>query len=212
VLDQLRTDGRYDNTIFMLASDNGMGWGAHRVTGKVAPYTAQMPLYVSWPAVIGPTTSINSTLVSNIDVAPTLCEIAGCAMGPYFNAYGVDGLSFAGLLDPADYSSVPNRDSIVVEGIGGTIPFFKAIMTGPNHPRGQWLLVKYSNGQKELYDVSGGECVFWSVGMPGDPCMLKNLTRLRPNVRKALAAELATEWGPVLPPAALTTSPSDGAP
>ena len=117
-------------------------------------------------------------------------------MGPYFDGYGVDGHSFAGLIDPAQYSSVPQRDSIVIEGVGGGIPFFEAIMTGANNPLGQWLFVRYTGGERELYNVSGGSCSSWSVGDPGDPCMLHNLTRLRPNVRKALAKELALDWGP----------------
>jgi arylsulfatase A-like enzyme len=195
VIDALTIQGRYENTIFVLASDNGMGWGAHRVTGKIAPYTAQMPLRISWPAVIGPTTRQDATLVSNIDIAPTLCDIAGCQMGPYPNGYSVDGSSFAGLIDPTLFSSVPNRNSIVVEGVGGGVPFFEAIMTGANHPLGQWLFVRYSTGEKELYNVSGGPCFAWSSGAPGDPCMLSNVTRSRPNVRKKLAAELTAEWG-----------------
>jgi len=196
VVDELKTERRYDNTIFVLTSDNGMGWGAHRIPGKIAPYTAQMPLYISWPAGIGAPLTQDAHLVSNIDVAPTLCEIAGCRMGPYFDGYGVDGQSFAGLIDPAQYSSVPQRDSIVVEGVGGGIPFFEAIMTGANNPLGQWLFVRYATGEKELYNVSGGPCASWAAGDPGDPCMLHNLTRLRRHIRKALAAELTLDWGP----------------
>jgi len=208
VLDELKAEGRYDNTIFVLASDNGMGWGAHHIPGKIAPYTAQMPLYISWPAVIDGPMSQDANLVSNIDVAPTLCEIAGCQMGPYFNGYGVDGQSFAGLIDPARYSSVPQRDSIVIEGVGGGVPFFEAIMTGANNPLGQWLFVHYATGEKELYDVSGGPCASWSVGDPGDPCMLHNLTRLRPHLRKTLALELTVDWG--ASPISMTNHPGAG--
>ena len=210
VLDALRAQGRYDNTIFILTSDNGMGWGAHRIPGKIAPYTAQMPLHISWPAVLGATTHSDSTLLTNVDIAPTLCAIAGCQMGPYFNGYGVDGQSFAGLIDPAHFASVPQRDSIVVEGVGGGIPFFQAIMTGANNPLGQWLFVRYSTHEKELYDVSGGQCVFWAPGDHGDPCMLHNLTRLRPGIRHKLAAELTLEWG--ASPITLTDHPVAGRP
>jgi len=195
VLDTLRAQGRQDNTIFILTSDNGMGWGAHRIVGKVAPYTAQLPLYVSWPAVIGASRAEDPTLLSNTDIAPTLCEIAGCEMGPYPNGYGVDGQSFAGLIDQGTYSSVPERDSIFIQGAGGIVPSFKAIMTGANHPRGQWLLIRYvASGYKELYDMSGGPCASWQAGDPGDPCMLTNVARKQPGVRKSLVQELASEW------------------
>ncbi len=191
----LKAEGRYDNTIFILSSDNGMGWGAHRILGKIAPYTAQMPLYVSWPAVSGKSVSEDTTLVSNIDIAPTLCEIAGCTMGPYPDGYGVDGQSFAGLIGGGPDASAPHRDSIIVEGVGAGVPNFRAIMTGANNPLGQWLFVRYTaSGFKELYDMSGGQCVFWQAGDPGDPCMLNNVARKRPGIRKALARELAAGW------------------
>ncbi|MEP7158095.1 MAG: sulfatase-like hydrolase/transferase [Chloroflexota bacterium] len=192
----LNTQGRLANTLFILTSDNGMGWGAHRYSSKVAPYTAHMPLHVSWPAAInGPRSEVNG-LLSNTDVAPTLCEIAGCAMGPFPNGHGVDGQSFAGLIDDAKYSSVPIRDSIFIQGQAGTaVPAFRAIMTGANHARGQWLLIRYiDSGFKELYDMSGGPCATWQVGDPGDSCMLTNVARKRQGVRQALLQELANEW------------------
>ena len=29
-------------------------------------------------------------------------------------------------------------------------------------------------GEKELYDISGGSCLEWQKGDPGDPCELSN--------------------------------------
>jgi len=195
VVDELKAQDRYDNTIFMLTQDNGMGWGAHRLVAKIAPYTAEMNLYVAWPSVLGGATAKDSTLLSNIDLAPTLCEIAGCEMGPFANGFGVDGRSFAGLIDPTSFTSVPERDSIIIEnGDGGSVPAFRALLTGANHRRGRWLFVSYATSERELYNLAGGECWTWQTGNSGDPCMLTNVAWSRPNLRKTLAAELAAEW------------------
>ncbi|HEY8135846.1 MAG TPA: sulfatase-like hydrolase/transferase [Candidatus Limnocylindrales bacterium] len=200
IVDELRNEGRYNNTLFVLTSDNGMGWGAHRLPGKVAPYTAQMPLYVSWPAKSGPTQRIDETLLSNIDLAPTFCELARCEMGPYANGYAVDGQSFLGLIDASSSESRPERDSILIEGGGGGVPPFRAIMTTADHPLGQWFLIAYVGVRtKELYDVSGGQCVEWQAGDPGDPCMLVNVASSRKSIRAALMSELNDEWSGPLP-------------
>jgi hypothetical protein len=117
-------------------------------------------------------------------------------MGPFPNGFGVDGQSFAGLLD-SRYTSVPNRDSIILEGGASTggVPLFRALLTGANHRRGRWLFIRYvSTGERELYNMAGGPCITWATGTAGDPCMLENVAALKPNVRKALATELAAEW------------------
>jgi hypothetical protein len=179
--------------MFILTADNGMGWGSNRWARKIAPYTAPVTLHISWPAVIQEK-STNSTLVSNIDVAPTLCELAGCVMGPFPNGFGVDGESFAGILD-ARFTSRPTRDSIILEGGGDGVPAFRALLTGANHRSGRWLFIRYlSTGERELYNMAGGPCNTWAPGKTGDPCMLQNVSGQRPTLRKTLAAELAAEW------------------
>jgi len=59
----LTATGRINNTIFILTSDNGMGWGANRIEGKIAPYTVRMPLFITWPGVTPTTPTQNSTLL-----------------------------------------------------------------------------------------------------------------------------------------------------
>jgi arylsulfatase A-like enzyme len=38
---------------------------------------------MSWPAGLGTHAREVSELVSNIDLAPTFCDLGGCALGPY---------------------------------------------------------------------------------------------------------------------------------
>ena len=54
-----------------------------------------MPFFVSWPAALGTPPRTVSERVENIDLAPTLCELAGCTLGPYPNGQlPPDGNSF----------------------------------------------------------------------------------------------------------------------
>ena len=83
-LDELRAQGRPEPLV-ILTADNGMAWGAHRWLLKHVPYATPVPFFIRWPAVLGEAPATVPTTVSNVDVAPTLCAIAGCRMGPYRN-------------------------------------------------------------------------------------------------------------------------------
>ena len=84
VVDELELEGRLDNTVLLFTADNGVAWGAHRLAQrKQWPYTTPVPLLARWPAGHwGDTPVVNSELVSNIDLAPTFCELGGCTWGP----------------------------------------------------------------------------------------------------------------------------------
>ncbi len=95
---ELQRQGRLNNTIFILTADNGRGSGEHRLDGKTTPYTTLVPFYVAWPAERGSSPRTDRITLSNIDLAPTLCELAGCVVGPYPNGQQTaDGISARGL-------------------------------------------------------------------------------------------------------------------
>ncbi len=194
----LKSQGRYDNTLFVLTADNGMGYGAFRWVLKMAPHTAQMPLFMTWPAVMGAEPRSISNLLTNVDLAPTLCELAGCEMGPYPNGQPADGESFAGLIAPELSASVPQRTSIVLEEHGNTkVPRWRGIMTDPAQQKNgrQWFFIKYPGSTaKELYDLSGSPCYAWVPGMSGDPCMLTNLAKTKKGVLRSLTSQLRDGW------------------
>ena len=189
VRDALAARGRLDNTLFIYTSDNGMNEGEHRLGGKGAPYQTQIPFLISWPARLGTSPRTISERLENIDLAPTLCELAGCTMGPYPNGQvRPDGVSFAALLFN---SSASIARPFVLEdmpaGGSGAPPWFAVVSTrfSPLASTGcdaassrgcRWHYVEYpKTGERELYDVSHGPCWGWSVGRPGDPCELQNL-------------------------------------
>lgn len=143
----LEEKGVLDRTVVLFTSDNGLLLGEHRLRTKVWPYeeSIRVPLVVRTPwAQAG---STDRHLVLNIDIAPTLADLAGV-----IPPVPVDGQSFAGLLRGR---SPPGgwRTAFVVEYLAGARsrelpPSFEAVRTE------RYLYVKYENGWRELYDLA----------------------------------------------------------
>lgn len=103
LIDALKEDGLYDNTIIMFYSDNGglsIGGNAPTSTlplngGKGYLYEGgiRVPLIVKWKG-ITPNSSTNQ-YVSTVDFYPTLLQMAGIPLLP---AQHVDGVSFLPVL------------------------------------------------------------------------------------------------------------------
>jgi len=130
------------DVLWILTADNGLAYGSHRWWRKVVPYTTQVPLYVNWAAGRGTTPRSEGQAVSNIDMAPTLCAIAGCALGP------VDGLDWSALLTDAEWS-IP-RDEVLEQSPVRikTVPAWWALRSK------QWHYVRYETGERELYRLT----------------------------------------------------------
>jgi N-acetylglucosamine-6-sulfatase len=187
---ELAAQGRLADTLLVLTGDNGMSMGEHRLQGKQAPYVTQIPFYASWPLVLGTAPRTVWERLQNIDVAPTLCALSGCTLGPYPNGQArPDGLSFAALL--LGTRSHLSRDAVLDEmpetpGRASLAPPWFAVTTTAQSPLARegcaaaasggcrWHYVEYDTGERELYDVSNGPCWSWSDGA-GDPCELQNV-------------------------------------
>jgi len=108
VLDALQETGRLDNTLVIFTSDNGFFHGEHNgLTDKRLAYeeSIRIPLLVAGPGI--PRGKLLDQMVLNIDVAPTLYDIAGApAPSP------IHGRSFRPLLAGGD---VEWRDSFLYE-------------------------------------------------------------------------------------------------
>ena len=94
VMASLRERGVAQNTLILFTSDGGHFWGEHGLIDKRCAYeeSIRIPLLAHSPSLIKPGTKCEA-VVANIDVAPTLLELAGLAIPDT-----VDGQSFAGLL------------------------------------------------------------------------------------------------------------------
>jgi len=151
VRDELQAQGRLDNTLFVFTADNGMGWGEHRWDKKRLPYTTPVPLYMNWASRWGEEHQVISEGTSNIDLAPTFCEYAGCTLGPYPGGHAAaDGMSVAPVLD-GDLSTL-GRDALLETSFGSRS--WSAIRTTTSSPLGRWHLVVHPSGFVELYDLA----------------------------------------------------------
>ena len=144
LLDQIGED---DNTVVIYLSDNGVYWGEHRLDGKLYPYAeaSHIPFAIRYRRLISQP-RVESRLVANIDIAPTIYELAGLPIPVY-----VDGRSLAPLLTGQE---VQWRDAVVIEGWGYYA--YMALQTE------RYLYVETEGDIGELYDS-------WS-----DPYQLQN--------------------------------------
>lgn len=101
VLDYLEASGRADDTIVLYMGDNGFLLGEHGLIDKRNAYEAsiRVPMLAWAPGIVPADTTITS-LVRNIDVAPTILDLAGA---PSLDT--VDGRSFRPMLE-----GVPTSD------------------------------------------------------------------------------------------------------
>jgi arylsulfatase A-like enzyme len=83
VLDYLDESGLADNTVVIYSSDQGFFLGEHGWFDKRFMYeeSLRMPLMVRWPGKTKPG-AVNHDLVSNLDFAETLLEVAEVAVPP----------------------------------------------------------------------------------------------------------------------------------
>lgn len=127
----LEAAGRLDDTYVFVLSDNGFLLGAHRLEGKGSPYDGSVRVsMLAW----GPRfdRGTDERLVANIDIAPTIAQVAGVTLP------AADGQS---LLDRA------SREGILLERFkAGAKPTYEAVRTD------HLLYVDYATGERELYD------------------------------------------------------------
>lgn len=150
LLNALELIQQQENTVIIFISDNGIAIGDHRLTNaKNCPYEEciQVPFVIYYPGVVS-RKRVDDSLVLNIDLAPTIADLAGAAIPST-----VDGVSILPLLkDPG----AAWRDEFVIEhwslitGLGddNEIPDYVGIRTQ------EWKYVRYVTGELELYHLS----------------------------------------------------------
>jgi arylsulfatase A-like enzyme len=83
-----------DETLAIYTSDQGLLWGEHGYFAKRLPYTQSIgaPLLMRWPGRVE-AGATDDSLVANVDLAPTIMEVAGLIPD---RRYPVDGRSLLG--------------------------------------------------------------------------------------------------------------------
>lgn len=101
VMDALRDNGHDQNTLVIFTSDGGHLWGEHGLIDKRCAYeeSIRIPLLAWFPSMIEPGSRCGS-LATNIDIAPTMLELAGVE-----SPASLDGHS---LLSQLKQSDAPN--------------------------------------------------------------------------------------------------------
>ena len=127
--DAVKREGELGNTVFVFMSDNGLFAGEHRIpVSKQNPYeeAVRIPMVVRAPRKLtgGRQPAEVDLQVANIDVAPTILELAGaepCATGKRRSCRTLDGRSLLPLLEGRE-SAWPDDRALVVELDRGKSP------------------------------------------------------------------------------------------
>jgi arylsulfatase A-like enzyme len=164
----LRENGRLENTIIVVAGDNGLALGQHGLMGKQSLYehSVRVPLVFAGPGI--PRGRRSDALVYLLDVFPTLCDLTGTPAPA-----SVEGLSLAPCLaDPA----AAGRDRLYLA--------YADSIRGVSD--GRHKLIEYACGATQLFDLAR------------DPAEMRNLAETDTARVTALRRELlglAGEWG-----------------
>jgi arylsulfatase A-like enzyme len=153
LIDHLRSTGRLDDTYVVYLSDNGYGFGEHRLMGKgdLFDESLRVPLLVRGPGVVPSTLE---RLTSNADLVPTELEWAGVKAPPGF----LDGTSFAA--DVRGQTGQTEPTEILLRGCRTTIDSGQACGGDYAGFGLAWGLrttdfkyVQYDDGYQQLFDL-----------------------------------------------------------
>ncbi len=186
VLEELDRQGTLDNTVVFFLSDNGVVLGEHRlerVKRVVYQEAVHVPFALRYPALV-PERRVESALVANIDIAPTVYELAGLPI-----PRRVDGLSLVSLLRGENGW----RDSLLLEAWAKRYSY-QAIHTGRYVyvDVGAGLKSGEDIGETELYDLADDP--YQLENRSGDPAYADLEADLRQRLKRARA-----ETSPLLP-------------
>ncbi|MFI3212958.1 MAG: sulfatase-like hydrolase/transferase [Eubacteriales bacterium] len=98
LLDALEAKGELENTMIILAGDNGLAIGNHGLMGKQNHFdhSIRVPLIMAGPGI--PVGEIRENYVYLLDIYPTICEMVGASIPE-----SVEGISFAKMLTDKEY-------------------------------------------------------------------------------------------------------------
>lgn len=144
LISELKREGIYDDSIIIFTSDHGEMLGSHALFQKMCMYeeAVRVPLYIRYPESYGIRHKRIDSVVSHVDVLPTLSQCLG------FSISSVDGKSLLSLSKNGEI-----RDSaafIQFDGNGAFSNFQRAVVYG--HFK---LVVDFFKDEffYELYDV-----------------------------------------------------------
>jgi arylsulfatase A-like enzyme len=117
LFDVLESTGQLDNTYIIFTSDNGYHLGQHRLmAGKSTAYEEDINVpFVIFGPQIPSNTVVDDYLVGNVDLAPTIAELAGIVPD-----HIMDGRSLVPLMAAAPPADLEWRDAYLIEYYAGS--------------------------------------------------------------------------------------------
>ena len=175
----LKATGELGDTVVVFLSDNGYFFGEHRIADdKRLPYepALRVPLAIRMPTGTGQTTA-SDALVANIDLAPTLLDLAGARPCVDGDCRPPDGRSLVPLLTGDGHDWPPDRAVLVELDDGFT---YSAIRT-PDYLYAELTADRQGplpEPETELYDLAA------------DSDEVENLAGVDPDLDAGLAERL----------------------
>ena len=178
VQETLAAENLLTNTIIVVTSDHGYQLGHNRMIGKQLPYhrCTNIPLLVCGPKI--PVGVTRNQLVANIDLAPTLLELAGVNLEQN-SPVEFDGRSLVPLLCEPVNSPAELHPELLIENWESKGPLVDVVSAAYSSRRtSSTIYTEWSNGAREYYDLTS------------DPLQLQNQFGA---VSSAQRAELSKE-------------------
>jgi N-acetylglucosamine-6-sulfatase len=151
VMELLKKQGRLDNTVIIFMADNGYFLGEHRKGDKRLAYeeSIRVPFAIRYPVMMKGGSRIKG-MVANIDIAPTLLDLAGAAI-----PQSMQGESFVPVMQgKAEGRTTPFFYEYFQEKYAPGIPTILAIRT----PDWKYISYPYESADEgnfgELYHLS----------------------------------------------------------
>jgi N-acetylglucosamine-6-sulfatase len=141
--------GQLDRTVIVFMTDNGYELGLHRLEGKRFPYepSIRVPFAIRAPGAIART---DPTLVANIDVAPTISDLA--SVPPALPQVGIS------LVPALRGEPIASRPGVWLDWGGDqSVPAWSGVRTA------RFTYARNADGTEEIYRVAD------------DPLQLRNL-------------------------------------
>ena len=150
IINELKERGLYDNTVVIFYSDNGQFMWEHGFKGKWLMYeeSIRVPGFIFDPR--DPKERVRSQeMVLNIDLAPTILNLAGLDVPPH-----MDGKSLLPLLENPE---LPFREDFFYEHLYRHMEGYSHIERSEGIRTREWAYIHYKDQDgsqsEELYDI-----------------------------------------------------------
>lgn len=217
----LEAIGQLDNTILVFAGDNGYFLGDHGRFEKMTPHeeSVRIPFVIRFPKVI-PAAIVSDELVLNIDLAPTLYDLAGLRAPQRLDGRSLrpifEGRGLAPNWRKETYIEWQGAEGSIRKGSPGYIfrpepaPAPAAAAAAPPIPTWRsvrtrdYMYAVYLNGDlSEFYDLANDPSE--TRNLINDPKQQEQISKLHRRLLE-LAVETRDPLKALIPPAPLRTS------